>query len=289
MPYRANFSDAIFQNSNIIKCKNCGLLQINKKFTPETIEDYYKYTYDREKMYNFHLDQFPYDNKWSVSRGRALAKLLKQQNLDKKQDSVVMDLGCGYGHLLYGFKNYFQNQYRVIGVDYDEKVKPISDKNNWKFIPGGIDDVYKDYAGKIDILITSHVFEHVINPPDFLNKCSLLLVQDGILLWEMPNLNAYNLECEPRHSPHICLWDIHSINEILLRNDFEIVFLETAGKKYKWLDRKKPLPLFLNKVYNKLTRNEETFELNDRNSIGFELDKYGVNRRNIRLIARKKH
>ena len=30
-----------------------------------------------------------------------------------------MDLGCGYGHLLYGFKNYNQQQYKVIGVDYD--------------------------------------------------------------------------------------------------------------------------------------------------------------------------
>ena len=171
IPYRAVNADRIFQDSNIIKCKNCGLLQINKKFSPETIEDYYKYTYDREKMYNFHLDQFPHDNKWSVSRGRALAKLIKEQDLVKKKDSVVMDLGCGYGHLLYGFKNYFQNQFNIIGVDYDEKAESIFKENNWRFTFGGIEEVYQKYAGKVDILITSHVFEHVINPHDFLNKC----------------------------------------------------------------------------------------------------------------------
>ena len=157
------------------------------------------------------------------------------------------------------------------------------------FILGGIDEVYEKYSGKVDILITSHVFEHVINPHDFLNKCGSLLTQDGILLWEIPNLNEYDLECEPRHSPHICLWDIHSINEVLLKNNFELIFLEIAGKKYKWLDKKKTIPEFLNKVYNKLKKVKGNFDLNDSESIGFQLDHYGKGRRNIRLIAKKRY
>lgn len=289
MTYRAPLSDTIFQNSKIIKCRNCGLLQINKKFSDGQIEDYYKNKYDRVIRYNFNQIQFPSDNKWSVFRGRALAKLMTKLNLCNSPDYTVMDLGCAYGHLLYGFKNYSENRYKIIGVDYEEIAKQIFENNHWTFKAGGIEDVYSEYTGKINILITSHVFEHVINPDDFLIKCGKLLAKDGILLWEIPNLNEFNLSCESQHSPHICLWDIHSIKKVLSENNFEIIFLETAGKKYTWFDIKKPLPLFLRRVYKKISSDKkEKLDFNDPNSIGFQLDNYGTNLRNIRLVAKKK-
>ncbi len=289
MPYRATPNDSIFFNCRIIKCKECGLLQIDRKFTSEAIENYYKDVYDREQIYNLQLFEFPLDNKWSVSRGRALAKLVKYLNICKKSNPCVMDLGCGYGHLLYGFDNYFENKCTIIGVDYDEKTKQVFEKYDWTFKLGGVDDIYEEYIGNIDILITSHVFEHVINPHDFLNKCGAMLSQNGVLLWEMPNSNEFNLECDPRHSPHICLWDVKTIQEILTRNNFEIIFLQTAGKKYTWLDKKKFLNKSLNRLYRKINRrDQDNFNIDNKESIGFELDVYGSNRRNIRLVAKRK-
>lgn len=289
MPYRAHPDDIIFSNSKIIKCKNCGLLQINKKFTPEAIENYYKNIYAREDLYRFNLNDFPLDNIWAVFRGRALAKLIQEKGLNKKFELSIMDVGCGYGQLLYGFTNYLKNKCYVVGVDYDEKTKQVFDKYNWKFRLGGIDDIYEEYPDKIDILITSHVFEHVIDPNDFLKKCGAMLKDDGVLLWEIPNLNEFNLQCDSRHSPHICLWDINSLREILTRNNFEVLFLQTAGKKYAWLDKQKVVNKIVNKFYTRIfKKNNENTDLSNKENIAFQFDVYGFGRRNLRLIARKK-
>jgi hypothetical protein len=51
MPYRAVPNDTIFQNSRLIKCKRCGLNQINRLFTEKTLTDYYTNQYDRDTMY----------------------------------------------------------------------------------------------------------------------------------------------------------------------------------------------------------------------------------------------
>lgn len=289
MPYRAIVTDSMFRDSHIVKCNSCGLLQIDKKFSPAEIEKYYKSEYDREDIYNFDFNLFPLDNTWSVSRGRALAKLVKRFDLVKQLKTTILDLGCGYGHLIYGFSNYFDSPCTLIGVDYEPKTKQLFDKYKWDFEQGGIDDVYRKYTGKVDILITSHVFEHIIDPRDFLHKCSNMLVSEGVLLWEVPNLNEYNLECELRHSPHICLWDIHSLRRILEKNNFEVLFLETAGRKYSWFDKKRPLNIMLNRIYRKIRKvSNESFELSNKESISYQLDVYGFNRRNLRLIARKK-
>jgi 2-polyprenyl-3-methyl-5-hydroxy-6-metoxy-1,4-benzoquinol methylase len=288
MPYRAAVTDVIFQKSYVVKCNQCSLLQIDKKFSSAIIEQYYKNTYDRDDIYHFSIENFPLDNTWSLSRGRALAKLLTRMDLIKQLNPTVMDLGCGYGHLLYGFSHYLYNRYKIIGVDYEQKTKDVFIKYNWTFERGGIDNVYEKYTGMVDVLITSHVFEHVIDPHDFLNKCSAMLSKDGILLWEIPNLNEFNLACEPRHSPHICLWDIHSLKEILISNNFEILFLETAGKKYTWFDKKKPFNIVINKIYKKISKSkDDTFEFSNKESIGYQLDLYGPDRRNLRLVARR--
>jgi 2-polyprenyl-3-methyl-5-hydroxy-6-metoxy-1,4-benzoquinol methylase len=288
MPYRTVAKDSIFQGSQVVECKDCGLLQINRKFSAEELENYYKHVYNRNEIYSFDIQKFPADNSWSVSRGRALAYLLKDTSIALPSNFTVMDLGCGYGHLLFGFSEHFKDRCTIIGVDYDPITKLIFEEYNWEFKNGGIDDVYQSYLNKIDVLITSHVFEHVTDPHDFLKKCSAMLKPEGVLVWEMPNLNAFNLECEERHSPHICLWDMISLTTVLTGNNFEILFLETAGKKYTWLDKKKPFNKLLKKIYNKIVpAKNEQFNLADKESIAFQLNKYGNNRRNLRLIAKK--
>lgn len=287
MPYRAITLDNIFKDAKIVKCNTCGLLQIDRHFTDSTIEKYYKEIYNRSEIYSFDASKFPFDNLWSVYRGRALAKLMLEQH--PKQNPTVMDLGCGYGHLLFGFQNHLNGTGKYIGVEYDDGSKENFNKLGWEFIQGGLDDVFEKYQNQLDILITSHVFEHVIHPVDFLNKCAGMLKADGILLWEVPNLDERNLKCESRHSPHICLWDIHSLNKVLTSNNFEIIFLATAGKKYTWYDQKTPFYQFVSKIAGRLTKKQNAlqFKLELPDQIDFHLNTYGTGRRNLRVIAKK--
>lgn len=285
MPYRAVVNDTIFQNSRLIKCKHCGLNQINRLFTEKTLTDYYTNQYDRDTMYQVSVDDFPNDNLFSVSRGRALAKLFLQKNLPTPK--VVCDLGCGYGHLLYGFAPYFPEAH-YIGVEYDLQTKIILERAGFDFRFGGIDDI-ADLDGTIDVLITSHVFEHVAEPHKFVEQCKSLLSPNGVFIWEMPNSDVFNLQCERRHSPHICLWDIDTLRRILEEHDMNILFLKTAGKKYDKIDS---LEKGLLKTAGLMLRSafqpkEEQVSLSEKGSIGFQLDTYGNNRRNLRVVAQK--
>ena len=285
MPYRATTSDDIFQGCEVIKCKKCGLNQINKVFTEPQIKEYYVNQYDRDKIYNIDLPQFPNDNLFSVSRGRALAKLY---DTTQQRPETILDLGCGFGHLLFGFNQVFPDA-RYIGVEYDEKTGDTLKKSGFEFRYGGIDDI-ADLNGTIDILITSHVFEHVVEPHVFLEKCIALLKPGGVVLWEMPNLDIFNLKCERRHSPHICLWDIKTLESILKEHQLDVLFLDTAGKKYDYIDSLeqgiiKKIGLTLR---NKLQSKQAKVDVMNKDSIGFQLNEYGNNRRNLRVMAQKK-
>jgi len=286
MPYYAASFDEPFKNCRIVKCKKCGLNQVNKEFTFEQIDHYYKNNYQRSAWYKFSLPDFPGDNLFSVSRGRSLAKLFKEQA--DVLPAQVLDLGCGYGHLLYGFQQHFPGA-KYTGVEFDENTKFPLEKIGAKFRFGGVEDV-ADLKGTFDLLITSHVFEHVIDPHDFLERCIELLKPGGYLLFEMPNMNEFNLRCDHNHSPHICLWEIETLEKIFLEHKLEIVFLKTAGKKHAWLEALEDG--FVKKLFRMLARpfkdKPSTVDITDKNSIGFELDKYGDNRRNLRILAKRK-
>ena len=285
MPYRAVPNDTIFQNSRLIKCKRCGLNQINRLFTEKTLTDYYTNQYDRDTMYQVSINDFPNDNLFSVSRGRALAQLFLQKNLPSPQ--TICDLGCGYGHLLHGFAPYFPEAH-YIGVEYDRQTEIILKKIGFNFRFGGIDDI-ADLNGTIDVLITSHVFEHVAQPHQFVEQCKKLLRPNGVFIWEMPNSDVFNLQCERRHSPHICLWDMDTLRQILEEHEMNILFLETAGKKYGKVDSwkkgfLKTTGLLLRSAFQS---KDESVSLTEKGSIGFQLNQYGNNRRNLRVIAQK--
>jgi 2-polyprenyl-3-methyl-5-hydroxy-6-metoxy-1,4-benzoquinol methylase len=285
MAYRAVSNDVIFQNSRLVKCKRCGLNQINRTFTQAALTDYYQNQYDRDSIYQVSPDNFPKDNLFSVSRGRALAKLY--QKLALPTPKTVCDLGCGYGHLLYGFSQFFP-QAHYTGVEYDPNTEAILKRLNFDFRLGGIDDI-DELQEKVDVLITSHVFEHVVDPNQFVDQCKNLLSPQGVFVWEMPNSDPFNLSCERRHSPHICLWDIDTLRKVLENHGLTVLFLDTAGKKYSFVDSLekgiiKTAGLFIQNMFQKETND---ISLSDKDAIGFKLDLYGNNRRNLRVIARK--
>ena len=54
--------------------------------------------------------------------------------------------------------------------------------------PGDV-EVLADYAGKADIVILSHVLEHVPEPRPFLRRAADLLHPEGVLYVEVPGID----------------------------------------------------------------------------------------------------
>ena len=86
-------------------------------------------------------------------------------------DHYVLDLGCKHGEI----SNFIAEKAKeVIAIDHDynaiSKAKSTYKKKNLKFETGEAFDYLSNQNLKFDVLILSHILEHLDNPEDFLFK-----------------------------------------------------------------------------------------------------------------------
>lgn len=96
-------------------------------------------------------------------------------NFIKKQVELtdkVLDLGSGYGDMSNKLAEFAK---KVVGVDYvKENVEIAKSKHakyNLEFIYGDAFDYLESCNEKFDVIILSHILEHIDEPLDFLKKC----------------------------------------------------------------------------------------------------------------------
>jgi SAM-dependent methyltransferase len=101
----------------------------------------------------------------------------------------VLDLGCKYGDIA---KSISEKANYVLGIDYDSNAINIAKSNN-KGI-ANLDCVYAEAfeyldsnKKSFDVLILSHILEHIDNPEEFLNKFSSFFKRIYI---EVPDFDA---------------------------------------------------------------------------------------------------
>ena len=88
-----------------------------------------------------------------------------------KETSIVLDLGCNSGDISSFIAEIAKE---VVGIDYNKKAieaaKQKYKKDNLFFYHGEALEYLNNNEKKFDILILSHILEHLDNPEDFLKK-----------------------------------------------------------------------------------------------------------------------
>lgn len=89
--------------------------------------------------------------------------------LNKK--NTALDLGCASGEITKKISHFVK---KIIGIDYSQiliqEAKKNNSNNNIEYIVSDIFDYLKKQKNNFDILILSHVLEHLDNPSNFLKK-----------------------------------------------------------------------------------------------------------------------
>lgn len=84
-------------------------------------------------------------------------------------DAVVLDLGCNTGDLSFFMAEKVKE---VVGIDYDQKLIDIAQKENIKpnltFYCREALEYLKENSKQFDVLILSHILEHLDDPKQFL-------------------------------------------------------------------------------------------------------------------------
>ena len=115
-------------------------------------------------------------------------------NLNKKENLNLLDLGCGQGHFTNIIKNKFPD-FDVFGIDYS--ISAINYANsNFKDISFIVANAYHppftdEY---FDIIVCNNIWEHVPDPLNLLKAISRVLKPNGLLIISTPSrYRLYNL------------------------------------------------------------------------------------------------
>ena len=103
---------------------------------------------------------------------------------------VIADVGCGAGSFLDLIKGYAATTIAIEpAADFHKALK----RKNHK-VYGYAKDALKNWRGKVDIIVSFAVLEHIEFPLEFLKEIRLLLKPRGMLLLSTPNHQDWMLE-----------------------------------------------------------------------------------------------
>jgi SAM-dependent methyltransferase len=140
----------------------------------------------------------------------------------------VLDVGCGAGYLLVDLQ---RRGFDCLGIDFNGNL--VKAANERFGVPAVVGDV-RNLIGlgqRFDLVLLSHVLEHVDVPLRLLREIHQVLSPGGYLVVEIPNRNSYSVgqslkggSCAPENYPphHLTFWSVASLRRALKRAGFRI-------------------------------------------------------------------
>lgn len=163
-------------------CHQCGLV-----FTsPALNEDSLKFFY--EKVYA-PLNGFASDSKhlFNPVQGENIYNYTLEFSQNLKR---IVDIGCGAGDVVRFLAQKYPDS-EVLGADYNQDfVDSYESGPNHKLIAGGVDELIALNV-KYDLIIMSHVLEHVTDIEAFVKKLQKICHQETLLYIEVPGLFGF--------------------------------------------------------------------------------------------------
>jgi SAM-dependent methyltransferase len=201
-------------------CKDCGFVFLDFAYSNdynELAEDYYNTaTWDNTS------DMKP-------EKFKIILKMLKK--VFKTNEAInVLEIGSGRGGLLLHIKKEFPLS-NTIGVDPNTTTSNVPTLK--KFFSAS------DFANKFDVVLMQQMFEHFVNPIDFLISLKNLLTEKGVICCEVPyllnNMENFSEDFSFEHVNYFTLRTINLISEktgFILKDIDSSVFLTFLFSNY---------------------------------------------------------
>ncbi|MCL2592723.1 MAG: class I SAM-dependent methyltransferase [Defluviitaleaceae bacterium] len=172
--------------SNVVICKECGLISQNPYYDNEFVSifyrDYYSILYQ-----DYRSAEADYED--MLPGGEHIFSIIKQGVPEiETETKKVLEVGCNYGGNLVAFHS---RGHICQGIDLSsaaisfgkEKGLPVDCISIYEFIENNAGDKY-------DIIILNHVLEHMVELEKELDAISSLLADDGYLYIGVPSIES---------------------------------------------------------------------------------------------------
>jgi 2-polyprenyl-3-methyl-5-hydroxy-6-metoxy-1,4-benzoquinol methylase len=165
-------------------CTNCGLVRMNPRPTGAGMDRFYSH---------FYMSPDGRDVAANCEKQRSFARFLVYvlaTNVRLDRIVRILDVGCGFGATLETIRaavERYHSEVALFGIEPSEDARRIAQET------AGVELIGRhaqDLAGcnvKFDLIILSHVLEHMTDPVDVLKLLATKLSPDGHILLEVPN------------------------------------------------------------------------------------------------------
>lgn len=272
-------SHPVFQKMFLEHCNQCDLVFAAPQPTMTELGQYYSCYWDGSAAISTAATRRYYLAQ-SISRVRYLSNVLTS---GKAID--VLDVGAGVG--LFDDALQFcgvSRNYMAVEPDNDQYEK-LSSKFGRQNVAKDISEIPADRS--FDLIVLSHVLEHMTDPHEFIGIVLQFLRADGVLFIEVPNEDyLYKTNFEP----HLLFFNEISLSATL-SNHGTVYNISSVGKERKNLQIANDKPskglLAFVKQLIKSVLVLVTPNIIENQIKNFELSSYGRDRQWLRAIVRK--
>jgi len=210
-------------NTNIYICNRCGLIQ-NDYVSGSYLGDYYhkKYRKIRKETLSDKYINF------MARRAASQYDFIEKSVADISIFRSVLDIGAGVGKLLENFGP----DVNICAVESDSMMRAQMENGGRIHV---IDESVlfgSENRGRFNLIIMSHVFEHINNPLEYLFRLHQIVAPDGYVFMEVPNepliLVSHNVNTKKKGIGHLFDYTLDTFNAMVKKSGlFEVVQLST--------------------------------------------------------------
>ncbi len=153
---------------NIFQCDNCNVIWHENQFSD--MEKYYE-----SKEYRNSLEGSSEEEQFYLLHDKETLNKFQYTGTDIFRDKIVADIGCGCGAFLDFLKGVAKT---IIAVEPSETYRNVMEKKGF-YTYSYADEAKEFYAGKVDVITSFDVIEHVERPDSFMNDIYELLREGG--------------------------------------------------------------------------------------------------------------
>jgi SAM-dependent methyltransferase len=164
---------------NIVCCSRCGFVKYD---TPLNQEDYNKFYEDY-----FYSPSY-ISRKIDENEENYIINIIENISSYTNKQNKIFDIGCGNGLLLKKLKELGSNS--LYGIDLSESCVELLKKGGINAEQGSVLNI--PFDEKADVIILSHVLEHVLDLKSALKCLYDKLSDDGIVYVEVPDAYRYD-------------------------------------------------------------------------------------------------
>ena len=151
-----------------------------------------------------------------------------------KKDFIVLDFGCGGGYLLKAL-----DCKEKVAIEPNPSARKEALENGISKVYKDVDDCLKDNRNKIDLIISNHALEHVLNPLMELKKLKDLLKENGKIHFVVPCEHvSYSYEPIKDKNNHLYSWSPMNLGNLFTEAGFTVIYSKALVHKwppyYRW-------------------------------------------------------